>query len=558
MANGHRWLFERREKDGTHRYYLRARVPKDVVHVVGRREVKRSLGTADRREALERINLAAAEVDEVFAGARRGLAARRLGDLAEADVRRMAFLWFRGADRTAAEADMAAQGDGLGAAVDEARLWAGTFSTGAEEEVLPHVQAVADQILMSHGWPRKPPPVGGIAPAAVEADVDKSCDQYWSLVDLVRRGMLESARRSLSRLAGRRAEGVDPMFDGTGGDVTATGPSLADVLDRWLAERKPPEKTAIEWRTAVRRFTEVNGDMPVEAVEKAHVRAFKDALLKLPAALPHRLRNLPVPEILAATRGGSRSTLSPAAVNKMITAVRSLLSWCERNGFVEGNVATGMGVARAKDGTVGRVPYGPEDLRAIFGSIAQFRETHPSRFWLPLLAVYAGARLDEIGTLTVDDVRREGGIDYVDINAAGEGKSVKTRSSLRQVPIHPELARIGFLRHVEARRAAGGGRLFPDLRPDGLGKLTGKFSKWWRRHARGLGIDDPRKVFHSFRHGFKEAARAAGVAEEVHDAITGHAGGGTGRGYGRVPLAVKAAAMAEVAYEFDPSGLRER
>ena len=50
-AKGHRWLFERREKDGTRRYYLRARVPQDVVPVLGRREVKRSLGTAGRTEA---------------------------------------------------------------------------------------------------------------------------------------------------------------------------------------------------------------------------------------------------------------------------------------------------------------------------------------------------------------------------------------------------------------------------------------------------------------------------------------------------------------------------
>ncbi len=95
MTKGHRWLFERREKDGTRRYYLRARVPQDVVPVLGRREVKRSLGTADRKEALERIDVAAAEVNEMFAQARRGLSARRVADLTETEVRRMAFLWFR-------------------------------------------------------------------------------------------------------------------------------------------------------------------------------------------------------------------------------------------------------------------------------------------------------------------------------------------------------------------------------------------------------------------------------------------------------------------------------
>ncbi len=47
----------------------------------------------------------------------------------------------------------------------------------------------------------------------------------------------------------------------------------------------------------------------------------------------------------------------------------------------------------------------------------------------------------------------------------------------------------------------------------------------------------------------------AGVPEEVHDAITGHLGGGVGRGYGGVPLVAKANAMAKVRYDVDLSDL---
>ena len=39
-------------------------------------------------------------------------------------------------------------------------------------------------------------------------------------------------------------------------------------------------------------------------------------------------------------------------------------------------------------------------------------------------------------------------------------------------------------------------------------------------------------MFHSFRHGFKDALRAAGVSEDLNDALTGHSGGGVGRSYG--------------------------
>ena len=63
-------------------------------------------------------------------------------------------------------------------------------------------------------------------------------------------------------------------------------------------------------------------------------------------------------------------------------------------------------------------------------------------------------------------------------------------------------------------------------------------------------VTDPRKVFHSFRHTFKDACRAAGVPEEVHDALTGHAGGSVGRSYGSdgVPLKIKAAELEKISY----------
>ncbi len=48
---------------------------------------------------------------------------------------------------------------------------------------------------------------------------------------------------------------------------------------------------------------------------------------------------------------------------------------------------------------------------------------------------------------------------------------------------------------------------------------TAAFSKWWGRHARSLRVNDPRRTFHSFRHGFADALRRAGVEEDVRDAF---------------------------------------
>jgi hypothetical protein len=76
-------------------------------------------------------------------------------------------------------------------------------------------------------------------------------------------------------------------------------------------------------------------------------------------------------------------------------------------------------------------------------------------FWLPLLGLYTGARLNELAPLGAADVTTD----------LAEGRRLKTVGSRRSVPVHTELLRIGFtdfVDHVRKRNGANG-RLFPLL-----------------------------------------------------------------------------------------------
>src|SRR5262249_56656834 len=131
-----------------------------------------------------------------------------------------------------------------------------------------------------------------------------------------------------------------------------------------------------------------------------------------------------------------------------------------------------------------RVGYDGEDLKAIFGSAVFRGGARPlggageAAKWLPLIGLFTGARLEEIGQALISDVKHEDGIDYLDINILDRdaGKRVKNRSSRRRLPLHPELVRCGLLAYVEERRQAGDARLFPALRPSITGQMTGNWS----------------------------------------------------------------------------------
>ena len=55
--------------------------------------------------------------------------------------------------------------------------------------------------------------------------------------------------------------------------VDDENPPLSVIFDRWKLERKPPAKTVSDFGTYVRRFREINGDVPIRNINAAHIEA---------------------------------------------------------------------------------------------------------------------------------------------------------------------------------------------------------------------------------------------------------------------------------------------
>lgn len=223
-------------------------------------------------------------------------------------------------------------------------------------------------------------------------------------------------------------------------------PPITIIAGRYYAEKQMRPKTKLEWEGVIARFVATVGDLPVKAITQANVRAFKAALLT--------------------TKGPAGGTLSPTTVRKSLGALAAILQWSANEGYVSINPAARITIDATDSDDTGRLPYSAEDLKVIFSTPRDGNANH----WLPWLALYTGARLEELGQLRTADVRHEDGIDYLAIEP-GDGKRVKTKSSRRRVPIHPQLVKLGFLTFVESQRARGEARLFPEL------KAT-KFSRW--------------------------------------------------------------------------------
>ena len=118
-------------------------------------------------------------------------------------------------------------------------------------------------------------------------------------------------------------------------------------------------------------------------------------------------------------------------------------------------------------------------------------------WWLPILALFSGARLEELAQLHHDDLLvDQDGIKCVRIHDEGD-RRVKNKNSLRDVPIHPFLTDLGFL---DLFKPGQGGAIFPELKPGGRLKKRGDgYSSNFTDYRRECGIYEPLCDFHSFR-----------------------------------------------------------
>jgi integrase len=362
--------------------------------------------------------------------------------------------------------------------------------------------------------------------------------------DAAAQSLLAALRRAGVPIGAPHAEQAQPESIGHAqtvkGGAAGAGTSLEKLAKDWATERKPDVRTIGIMQRVVRRFVEMVGQLSVQKITRAHVVAFKDALLA--------------------------AGQTPVNTNKQLTNFSTLLNYAAGNLLLPVNPAAKVKVLVSKRAKETRRPWTVPELNMLLTGPVHARGERPgagageAAYWLPLLGLFTGARLEELSQMHPSDVYEAPYDDAEGVHRTAwvlgitdreEGQEVKTGSSRRVIPIHAELIRLGFLEFAEA--AKGRSRLFHELKPDIMGAESGNWSKWFGKYKRAQGVTDTTVVFHSLRHTWKARAREVGIEEAVSDAITGHTGGGVGRDYGGAyPLRPMVEAMAR----FKLSGLK--
>ena len=312
---------------------------------------------------------------------------------------------------------------------------------------------------------------------------------------------------------------------------------LSELTEKFITEKrinwgiKQRESTENkDYRPKISLFIEIVGDKKSNQLTKQDVIKYKESLFKIPTNKNKvkQYRNKSISELLNSNIP-AEDLLSNTTIQNNFVKIGTFLDWMSQNGYCDLSLKTPLHrvIKKTKVASQDRDIFTEDDLKLLFNNDYYFKNKHTtaSKYWIPLLGLFTGARINEICQLYVSDIKLIDNVWVIDINE-GEGKKLKTLNSQRQVPIHSILIKqLKFLEFVENMRNKQT-RLFPELTEtrDGYGQA---FSKWFNRtYKKNVNVgqlDTEQKNFHSFRHNFSNYYKQLGGIEEHRVAeLIGH------------------------------------
>lgn len=517
-------------------YYARQVVPLELQHLMGTRELVRTLNTKDRRTANIRKLSVLAEWQASFEQLRR----RR--DIAETDFANATW------DHYAGEL----QADELQRTMPE---WANASRLlGSREH---HLRA-----LREHLGRGETALIEWAADAFIERHqllTQPGTAQYRELCFRLMRAQIEVLLRAGERDKGNYA-GVpaDPVVTrpAAPAEVAKPGERLMDLFERYAKENPKAisQATLTQARRDIGTFIELVGaDFPVSKLDKKAVREWKGLLQSYPVKATEMsiFRGMGFKEIIDANGRleQPKAVIGAKTVNRYMAAFGAFCNWLAAHDYISANPFTDMYLSVDKTKTNVR-PFTDEERKVLFASPLftgcknevkwhlpgnYFIRDH--RYWLPHVMMYSGARPGEIAQLLVDDVRQMHGVWVMHFTDEGdEEKSLKTKGSFRVVPVHSKLVEMGFIEHIESQRKAGERRVFPEAERNERGHIASKFEKKFGTYLTKLGLKNGRGIsLYSFRHGFSDAMRRAGLMDDEFGFLMGHSKFSMTARYGQMP-----------------------
>ena len=216
-----------------------------------------------------------------------------------------------------------------------------------------------------------------------------------------------------------------------------SGHKLADLIKIYMAEqsgKKIQEDTYKDKIQCLNYLTELLGDTCLVAdIDYDKARYVRESLLKTPKSRNTIIetRNRPLREQIRIAQENGLEILSYTSINKYISYFSSLFRWATSLKYIHENPFDTMEVSNIKKAN--RYEYFPKEKISLMLEELAKKENGLARtesnYWGTLIAIFTGARRNEIASLLPDNIEQYEGIWYFNITDEGDNKNLKTRSA---------------------------------------------------------------------------------------------------------------------------------
>ena len=307
-------------------------------------------------------------------------------------------------------------------------------------------------------------------------------------------------------------------------------------------------KTIGASKDAFNQLIEIIGDKPIGDYTNADARDYRSTLSKLPKNRNKMVeyRDKTLNEILSMDVP-MKDRISQQTEKLINSKISGFFNYCldEYPDYVGSNVFRKKyqqtSSVKLKDK---KESFTEDDLHLIFNPktyLPAIFENPLSRikypyYFIPILAVFTGCRLEEICMMRVKDIVKINGVWVYHIREDGEygneETKVKNPYSERTLPLHTVLIdTLGFIKYVQKMDKIGHDRVFHELTKIGTGRFQQNIGKFFNnRYLKKIGLKDGvRKVsFHSFRHSVETHLTNQNINPRFIDYLQGHSSKDTG------------------------------
>ncbi len=263
---------------------------------------------------------------------------------------------------------------------------------------------------------------------------------------------------------------------------------IQDFLDHYTTEYRrnkkiePPTSSFREINRALSTFSAILKNKSSTNISKKDIKYYVDMSFELPRRLNkiQSFTHMTNEEILTKYSSNlkklsvkNHDKKSNASIKKEFSTVKKFLKWIKREDYSISDLSDFIPPVSVSTTQKPKGLFTDNDFKLYFNSKFYIEGLHrkPSDYWIPLIAIFTGCRVEEIASLNKSDFIAEKRLDIWTVHIREDlqtNKRTKSQASQRSIPIHPQLLKLGLLEYLKT--LSNNTLLFPELKPNRGGR----------------------------------------------------------------------------------------